>query len=347
MSHTSSKSWVSAQQAEIIHWQSVKKNIDHMRFDRSPFVPSDLPEWLEHRSAMIQDHKKEQEEIMLQKEALKNNSHGRRILHLIYPAFGGRDFGDGRSGVLALPSVWVHPVEGSSCPPWPCREELKEEGDERHTSGFTRFLPIPRVPGNETVVYKQRPFLLHSTLDYVKPVARVHHSLLPEGYPHEYICHQSSVLSVRCSPEVSEVYEVYDMSEHADDYLYDTISEDERVAYEWKHRHGMSRRSSSSAADHEPPMTPECDLAAVMNKQAEQMGMKLNVHANTFKMSLPKNNSAREESPIKSFHIFVPPKSHSFHEECSPVSILNYNPDQDMDAHEIDINIGPMLAPTA
>ena len=33
---------------------------------------------------------------------------------------------------------------------------MREEGDERHTSQFGRFMGLPRNPGNETVTYKQR-----------------------------------------------------------------------------------------------------------------------------------------------------------------------------------------------
>lgn len=47
-------------------------------------------------------------------------------------------------------------------PLWPCAEEMKEEGDERNTSGFRRFPALPRVPGNDTVQYKLKaiqPFL--------------------------------------------------------------------------------------------------------------------------------------------------------------------------------------------
>lgn len=326
----------------MVRWQAVKKNIDHMRFDRSPFVPTNIIEWLEHREALIQDGKKEQEEIMVQMQASRTKGYGSRSLHLVYPAFGGKRFSDGRSGVLAEPSVWVHLVGElkSTRVPWPSREELKEEGDERHTSGFGRFLPIPRVPGNETVAYKQCHFLLYSPLDYVKPVSCVHHSLLPEGYPNEYFDDHTSVLPIRRSPEFSQANT---MSDQADDNVFDTKSEGDRVAYEWKHRHDMSRRPSSSVPDHEIPTTPEYDLATLVNKQAERIGLKLNVHATTFKVPVPKSNSVDEESPIKSSDFFLPPKTRSFHEDYAAVGVLNYDSDEDMDAHKIE----PMLAPMA
>ena len=40
--------------------------------------------------------------------------------------------------------------------PWPSYEEMKEEGNERNTSQYRRFLALPREPCNDTVNWKQR-----------------------------------------------------------------------------------------------------------------------------------------------------------------------------------------------
>ena len=46
---------------------------------------------------------------------------------------------------------------------------MKEEGDERNTSGFGRFPALPRVSGNETVNYKHKRVIKLSPLDTVWP----------------------------------------------------------------------------------------------------------------------------------------------------------------------------------
>ena len=80
----------------------------------------------------------------------------------IEQAMEGKDYHDGRGTVLAHPSVWspwYQPTEERPEALWPCLEEMKEEGDERHTSAFGRFPALPRVPGNPTVVWKVKPVI--------------------------------------------------------------------------------------------------------------------------------------------------------------------------------------------
>lgn len=50
---------------------------------------------------------------------------------------------------------------------------MREEGDERHTSQFGRFLALPRNPGNETVTYKQRSVVRQHHFDRVWEVPRL------------------------------------------------------------------------------------------------------------------------------------------------------------------------------
>ncbi len=49
---------------------------------------------------------------------------------------------------------------------------VREEGDERHTSQFGRYLALPRNPGNETVTYKQRSPVKQHHLDRVWEIPR-------------------------------------------------------------------------------------------------------------------------------------------------------------------------------
>ena len=77
-------------------------------------------------------------------------------------AMSGKEYCDGRSAVLSQPTVWsswYQPTETHPEAPWPCLEEMKEEGDERHTSSFGRFPALPRTPGNPTVVWKVKPVI--------------------------------------------------------------------------------------------------------------------------------------------------------------------------------------------
>ena len=95
----------------------------------------------------------------------------------VVTAFGGNTFEDAdngvsRSGVGAEEtfwSIWMKPTKYRPRANWPCQAEMKEEGDERNTSGFGRFPALPRVHGNETVNYKHRSIMPASRLDTVWP----------------------------------------------------------------------------------------------------------------------------------------------------------------------------------
>ena len=85
---------------------------------------------------------------------------GKRVK--INRAMGGKSYRDGRGTVLARPSTWspwYQPTDERPEARWPCIEEMKEEGDERHTSAFGRFPALPRVPGNPTVMWKVKPVI--------------------------------------------------------------------------------------------------------------------------------------------------------------------------------------------
>ena len=172
MAYTNSKTWISPQMAEQERWGIVSSNLRRMRFDRSPFVPRQFSEWIRHR-AQYTAIQTEQEKRRLAHVAATRASGLEAGKYAIIPAFGGSILSDGRSTVLGQLTVWSVWTESSGPrrpAPWPGKDELKEEGDERHTSDFTRFLPIPRVPGNETVVWKQKALVRAYYLDYVLPI---------------------------------------------------------------------------------------------------------------------------------------------------------------------------------
>lgn len=140
---------------------------------RSPFVPHNFNEWIAHRRGRAEDATAEKAQKLADMEAssLPGRSHGCHIK--IGRAFGGKCWNDGRSAVLALPTIWnswYQPSEQRPQALWPCTEEMREEGDERKTSGFRRFPGLPRVPGNETVAWKQKNALPFLPFDGVWPL---------------------------------------------------------------------------------------------------------------------------------------------------------------------------------
>jgi len=140
---------------------------------RSPFVPTNFGEWIEHRKLFNQDRLRERKrKLAALTEASVRDPRlpppGPKVK--IGPAFGGRQWSDNRSGVLSQFTVfsqWYYPTENRREAPWPCPAEMAEEGDERYTSNFCRMTAVPRDPCNETVSYKQRPHVYPNHLDAI------------------------------------------------------------------------------------------------------------------------------------------------------------------------------------
>jgi hypothetical protein len=138
---------------------------------RSPFVPTTFAEYIEHRRLYNQDRLNERKRKLaaLEKASIRDPRlppPGPKV-H-IKPAFGGKQFHDNRSGVLSQFTVYSPYYQSQKDrpeAPWPCPQEMAEEGDERYTSNFRRMTAVPRDPCNETVSYKQRPFILPFPLD--------------------------------------------------------------------------------------------------------------------------------------------------------------------------------------
>ena len=149
----------------------MKKNAEAMRFERTGLIPAttedyvNLKNWYK-RTAYEYKQKKMQQNINDLEVAKKQI----RELALV---FGGKTIGDCNVGILGLPTVWARnwtPTEAHPLAPWPSPREFREEGDERYTSNYGRYLPIPRLPGNSTVVYKQKSWSPIEPLDMVMPV---------------------------------------------------------------------------------------------------------------------------------------------------------------------------------
>ncbi|GAD99778.1 hypothetical protein CPC735_049740 [Paecilomyces variotii No. 5] len=153
MSHSASRTWVSAETKEYEAFIKVRENVCHVA-PGSPFVPWTWPDWIAHRLAVGEDTRKEIIKKLTAKESQRAGTKRK-----IQPALAGRDFGDHLTCVLLEDSMWTKSItERPDRPqaPWPCQDELQHEGNHRCKSGFRRFYPLPRVPGNATVNWKQR-----------------------------------------------------------------------------------------------------------------------------------------------------------------------------------------------
>ncbi|KAK2768476.1 hypothetical protein FQN54_000331 [Arachnomyces sp. PD_36] len=163
MSHTASKTWVSDETKEHETFVKVRDTMSHV-VPRSPFVPWTFTEWVAHRLATKEDAHKD---VVRQIE--NKLSGGKKFKRIpLDPAMGGKAFDDHLACVLARESIWTpsdSPIPGRPAAPWPTYEEFKHEGDDRNKSGFSRFPPLPRDPGNATVNWKQRSPLTQLSFD--------------------------------------------------------------------------------------------------------------------------------------------------------------------------------------
>ncbi|KAI9832449.1 MAG: hypothetical protein M1826_001773 [Phylliscum demangeonii] len=161
--HTSTLVWTSPFQQEYESYQR------HMTFlqtlaPQSSAVPQTFEEWLAHRIEYLDG----EIERLLKLIDLKIEA-----LYARTPAIGPcrlAHIRDGRSAILAEPSIWSTDPAAGGWPgtPWPTAMELKFEGDDRANSSYARFLPLPRAPTNQTVVWHRSPLTLFHPLDRVR-----------------------------------------------------------------------------------------------------------------------------------------------------------------------------------
>ncbi|KAL8963523.1 MAG: hypothetical protein Q9183_005002 [Haloplaca sp. 2 TL-2023] len=154
--YSNSQTWVSPLTNAKDEWKRISHGLHALNLnhpDHSPFVPKEFPDYIKHKAEHLNDRKKEILRRFQQRQFASADQEN------IAPAFNGIEFNDNRSAVLGLESMWCpwySPTKQHPEAPWPNKEEMREEGDERHTSQFGRFMALPRNPGNETVTYKQR-----------------------------------------------------------------------------------------------------------------------------------------------------------------------------------------------
>ena len=170
----------------------MEESLGRMNLLRSSVVPKTFKDWIAHkRGFAVAKKEREQRKLKDMNPSLRDHRlppPGRPVK--IGPAFRGRVFEHKNySSVLVFPSVWARMYEAPTERPdplWPCIEEMKEEGDERNTSGFRRFPALPRVPGNDTVQYKLKAiqsFLAFDTIWELPTKERI--EAVNEKYPSE------------------------------------------------------------------------------------------------------------------------------------------------------------------
>ena len=197
--YTNSRTWVNPRTQFHTRWVHVYKSLKdmslikdgpptkpgHSKSNLGSFcVPKTMSEWSEHLSGFSVDRAKRAKQRLYYMERHRLTPRhpdlppaGEVALVAVVP-FGGRNFNDGRGSVLAWQTTWTpwKPCQkaglgmtGEDRPEalWPCAEEMKEEGNERNTSQFSRFVPLPRVPGNPTVNWKQKKVLPMLSFDEI------------------------------------------------------------------------------------------------------------------------------------------------------------------------------------
>ncbi|KAI9847386.1 MAG: hypothetical protein M1837_002575 [Sclerophora amabilis] len=167
-SHTFSVTWVSQRVVEKERYQGALKNLSRIA-PQSNVAQWAFPQWLEHRLAQLN----------AEKEALQrkvNTVQGmEELMPVVVTALGGKTFVESRGAVLSRETIWCKwpDDEKDKGAPWPSKEEWKWEGDDRAKTGVQRFPPIPRKPGNETVVWHMREAVAAKEFDQVRMIPTI------------------------------------------------------------------------------------------------------------------------------------------------------------------------------
>ena len=181
VTHSNSRTWIRAaiteREKKYDKWHHLSKTFRIMRFHASPgkpdifspFVPQTFDEYLGHL-ASVEAAKARRTAFLVELKRLDMilKSRGQPKIE---SKFESGKFTDGRSAVLCEPTIWSNwsaPTAARPQAPWPSDEEMKEEGILRYNSKYGRFLPVPRVPANDTVNWKKRALLVSQDFDDVR-----------------------------------------------------------------------------------------------------------------------------------------------------------------------------------
>lgn len=162
-SHTASKTWLSEQAKEKEAFAKFTDSCVHIA-PSSPFIPGTWQAWLKQRLWLKEKAYRDELRRLQEIERVQRRNVATEC------ALSRKSMNDHRSSVLALETIWLpslDPAPQRPRAPWPGIDELKYEGSYRCISGFCRFHPLPRVPGNTTAHWKQRSPLKPFSFDNV------------------------------------------------------------------------------------------------------------------------------------------------------------------------------------
>ncbi|EAW10511.1 uncharacterized protein ACLA_049830 [Aspergillus clavatus NRRL 1] len=157
MAYTDSKTWISNIAREFDRFLNARNSNAHIA-SSSPSAPHPYREWVAYH-LFVKEGAQEAESRQPERKEPQPSEEDKQTLK---PTFAGKSFTDHRSPVLAMETIWLpstefHPAKPVA--PWPCNDELNSEGTLRGLSGYSRFLPLPRVPSNETVYWRKRALI--------------------------------------------------------------------------------------------------------------------------------------------------------------------------------------------
>lgn len=158
-------------------WIRVDAHLKKMRLDRSPFVPKGFEDYENHLKALRQN------DIMAQMYPQNKEKLQPIVLDMACVRHCGLEkFIDPKRleerqlqicGLTVFAPLWqpsaVHPEA-----PWPVDKEFQEDGDERFTSQYGRFLPIPRLAVYPRMLWKNAAYVKPCEWDKVYPVPKMY-----------------------------------------------------------------------------------------------------------------------------------------------------------------------------
>lgn len=140
-SHTASRKWLSPREIQKKKFRRMK-NVINDQFPDSEVGEWDFDSYTQH-NLDVYDVKKEE---LIKKTAQMANRQASIVP--AYPAFGGKQFNDGRGTVLCNSTIWTHDWDNVARSAYPSKAELRYEGIERAKTNCRRCLPIPRMPAS-------------------------------------------------------------------------------------------------------------------------------------------------------------------------------------------------------
>ena len=170
-------------------WHRIQRGLNGAGLiKRSVAVPKCLEDYEDHLrgfDVLWRQPEAEQRKVKYEGAAEREAQRKRLQQPFALPFGGATDHKHPCVGVLGHPTIWTptwHPHDGHGEAKWPSRAEWSWEGDERMTSSYQRFTPIPKVP-NQRVSFKEAKLQEPYPFDFVHPTARLYPCVYLPGDP--------------------------------------------------------------------------------------------------------------------------------------------------------------------